>query len=64
LCRVCGETRVFPLLQLGAVRSPHVEPLSQHFRAEGYELVQVRVPYEFQRGGNLMLRIKKVEHRN
>ena len=64
LCRVCGETRVFPLLQLGAVPSPHVEPLSQHFRAEGYELVQVRVPYEFQRGGNLMLRIKRVEHRH
>jgi hypothetical protein len=59
LCRVCGETRVFPLLQLGAVPSAHVEPLSQHFKAKGYELVQVRVPYEFQRGGNQMLRIKK-----
>jgi hypothetical protein len=62
LCRVCGETRIFPLLQLGAVPSPHVEPLSNHFRAEGYEVEQVRVPYEFQRGGNLMLRVKKVEH--
>ncbi len=64
LCRVCGETRVFPLLQLGAIPSPHVEPLSEHFRAEGYELAQIRVPYEFQRGGNLMLRIKKVEPRH
>lgn len=64
LCRVCGETRVFPLLQLGAVPSPHVEPLSEHFRAEGYEVAQVRVPYEFQRGGNRMLRIKKVEQRH
>ncbi|MFH2047418.1 MAG: SAM-dependent methyltransferase [Pseudomonadota bacterium] len=64
LCRVCGEVRIFPLLQLGAVTSSHVEPLSDHFRAEGYEVEQVRVPYEFQRGGNLMLQIKKVEPRH
>lgn len=64
LCRVCGETRVFPLLQLGATPSPHVEPLSEHFRANGYEVAQVQVPYEFQRGGNRMLRIKRVEQRH
>jgi len=64
LCRVCGETRIFPLLQLGAVLSPHVAPLSDHFRTEGYEVEQVRVPYEFQRGGNQMLRIRRVEPRS
>ncbi|WP_232420155.1 SAM-dependent methyltransferase [Nitrosococcus watsonii] len=62
LCRVCGETRIFPLLQLGATPSPHVEPVVEHFRAEGYEVMQVRVPYEFQRGGNQMLKIRKVEN--
>jgi len=61
LCRVCGETRIFPLLQLGATPSPHIEPVEEHFRAEGYEVTQVRVPYEFQRGGNRMLKIRKVE---
>jgi hypothetical protein len=60
LCRVCGETRIFPLLQLGAVPSPHVEPVCDHFRSEGYEVTQGRVPYEFQRGGNVMLQIKKI----
>ena len=64
LCRVCGETRVFPLLQLGAIPSPHVEPLSAHFKAAGYEVAQIQVPYEFQRGGNRMLRIRKVEQRH
>lgn len=63
LCRVCGETRIFPLLQLGAIPSPHVEPLSAHFKAVGYEVAQIQVPYEFQRGGNRMLRIRKVEQR-
>lgn len=64
LCRVCGETRIFPLLQLGATPSPHVEPVTEHFQSKGYEVTQVRVPYEFQRGGNQMLKIKKVEHAN
>ncbi len=62
LCRVCGETRIFPLLQLGGTPSPHVEPAAKHFCAEGYEVAQVKVPYEFQRGGNQMLKIRKVEH--
>ena len=61
LCRVCGETRIFPLLQLGAVPSPHVVPVTEHFRAEGYDVAHIRVPYEFQRGGNQMLRIRKVQ---
>ena len=61
LCRVCGETRIFPLLQLGATLSPHVEPVTEHFRAEGYEVMRVQVPYEFQRGGNQMLKIRKIE---
>ncbi len=64
LCRVCGETRIFPLLQLGSFPSPHIQPLSDHLSDAGYEVQQVQVPYEFQRGGNLMLRIKKVEPAN
>ena len=62
LCRVGKEARVFPLLQLGAKRSPHVEPVMDHFRVKGYEVTLVTVPYEFQRGGNQMLKIRKVEH--
>lgn len=59
LCRVCGETRIFPLFQLGAVPSPHVRPVCEHFIAQGYEVTQVRVPYEFQRGANQMLKIRR-----
>jgi hypothetical protein len=61
LCRICGETRIFPLMQLGATPSPHVKPLSDHFISLGFEVEQIKVPYEFQRGGNLMLRIRRVE---
>lgn len=63
LCRVYGEVRIFPLLQLGAVSSIHVDPVMEYFRADGYEVAQIQVQYEFQRGGNQMLRIKKVGQR-
>jgi hypothetical protein len=61
MCRVAGEARAFPLLQLGSTPSPHVGPVTDHFRQAGYEVAVVRVPYEFQRGGNEMLRIRRVE---
>ncbi|MCI5142147.1 MAG: SAM-dependent methyltransferase, partial [Candidatus Electrothrix sp. ATG1] len=61
LCRVAGEARLFPLLQLGSEPSPHVGPVTEHFRAEGYEVTPVRVPYEFQRGGKQMLQIRRVK---
>ena len=56
LLRVAREVRVFPLLQLGATPSPHVEPIVAEFgRSHRVEIVPV--DYEFQRGGNRMLRI-------
>ncbi len=59
LCRVAAEVRIFPLLELGAVPSPHVPPVIVHFKNAGYEADVVQVPYEFQRGGNEMLRVRK-----
>ncbi|MBN2704571.1 MAG: hypothetical protein JXR23_10205 [Pontiellaceae bacterium] len=57
LCRVAREVRIFPLLQLGATPSPHLDPICEYFSASGYEILLETVPYEFQRGGNRMLRI-------
>jgi hypothetical protein len=59
LCRVAGEVRIFPLLDLACQRSAHIEPLQQHLATYGYASEIVPVPYEFQRGGNQMLRIRK-----
>lgn len=59
MCRVAKEARIFPLLQLGAKPSSHVTGVVEHFRSAGYEVDIVTVIYEFQRGGNKMLRIKK-----
>jgi hypothetical protein len=58
MCRVAGEARVFPLLALGGGPSPHVDPVTADLRARGYTISIEAVPYEFQRGGNEMLRAR------
>lgn len=57
LCRVAQEVRIFPLLGLDAQPSPHLESVTAALAAEGYQVEQIRVDYEFQRGGNHFLRV-------
>jgi hypothetical protein len=61
MCRVATEVRVFPLLALGATPSPLVEPIVEECARSGFALSVERVPYEFQRGGNQMMRIRRTE---
>jgi hypothetical protein len=55
LCRVAAEVRIFPLRALGATPSPHVAPVTDALRRDGFIVSIDRVPYEFQRGGNQMM---------
>lgn len=57
MCRVASEVRIFPLLTLGGQRSPHVESSTEEARHAGFDVSIEYVPYEFQRGGNQMMRI-------
>jgi len=59
MCRVAEEVRVFPLLALGAVRSRHVDPIVEDLRRYGCDVSIDGVPYEFQKGGNQMMRIRR-----
>jgi hypothetical protein len=60
LCRVATESRIFPLLPAFAtIPSPHLAPLMRDLSALGYRCEIVRVPYEFQKGGNEMLRVRR-----
>jgi len=61
LLRVAGEVRIFPLLTLARTRSPHVEPLIDRLISKGWTAGIHVVHYEFQRGGNQMLRIYRNE---
>ena len=55
--RVAREVRIFPLLKYDADPSPHVEPLIERLTRTGHRVSIETVPYEFQRGGNQMMRI-------
>lgn len=57
LTRVASEVRIFPLLELGTRPSRHLPMVMQYLVAQGLEVMRQQVPYEFQRGGNEMIRI-------
>jgi len=59
LCRVAREVRVFPLLALGSRPSPYVGPVRAALEADGRIVTIERVPYEFQRGGDEMMRVTR-----
>ena len=50
LCRVSAEVRIFPLQELGAVKSRYLDRIVRDLVDDGYEPVIVGVPYEFQKG--------------
>ena len=59
MCRVASEARVFPLLDLSAKHSCHLKAVKERLEQMEYEVRVEQVPYEFQKGGNEMLRITR-----
>jgi hypothetical protein len=57
MCAAAAEVRIFPLLTYDTEPSPYVEPVVATLRMSGKIVSIERVPYEFQKGGNHMLRI-------
>lgn len=60
LCRVSSEVRVFPLLDFNGNRSQYVDSVLDFLKAEKLDAMEVKVAYEFQKGGNTMLRIAEI----
>lgn len=60
LCRVGRAARIFPMIpNFGRAHSPHLQPLIEQLTTEGYRCEIRQVPYEFQKGGNEMLRVTR-----
>jgi hypothetical protein len=59
MARVAREVRIFPLLALGNVPSPHVEPVREELSRRGYANEVRKVPYEFQKGGDEMMVVRR-----
>jgi len=57
LCRVSNEVRIFPLLDVNGKRSPYVDPVIDFLKTGKRDVMEVKVEYEFQKGGNMMLKI-------
>ena len=57
MLHVAAEVRIFPLLDLNGDPSPHVGPVLDALGRGGWEPRIEAVPYEFQRGGNNMMRV-------
>jgi hypothetical protein len=60
MCRVAPEVRIFPLLELGGEPSPLVQRMVDECDSQGFDVSIEAVDYEFQRGGNQMMRIRRV----
>lgn len=60
MLRMAPEVRIFPLLTLDLRVSPYLTPLVSELRAVGHAADIEEVPYEFQRGGRHMLRVRRV----
>lgn len=60
MLRVSREVRIFPLLDVNAVRSPYVNEIISKYRDLNYHVEEIKVNYEFQKGGNTMLRIANI----
>jgi len=57
--RVAPEARIFPVVELDNQRSRHLDSVMARLAEAGYKLTLETVQYEFQRGGNQMLRVQR-----
>lgn len=58
MCRVAKEVRIFPLLvSFSGETSPLLAPVINKLQELKYKVEIMQVPYEFQKGGNELLRV-------
>jgi SAM-dependent methyltransferase len=57
LLKMSSEVRIFPLLKLDCQPSPYLEIVIQELASNGFDAKIQTVPYEFQQGGDKMLRV-------
>ena len=57
MCRTSAEARIFPVLELGSRKSRHLDEVIDRLESSGYNVAVQTVAYEFQKGGNQMLKV-------
>src|SRR5262249_9349273 len=61
LLRVAHEVRICSLQGLDCRESPHLAPVLEYLASRGHRAAVERTNYEFQKGGNKMLRVRGSE---
>ena len=54
------EIRIFPLVDLSCRRYAHLDKMISYVESMAWSAREVRVPYEFQKGANSMLQLKRL----
>jgi hypothetical protein len=49
--------RIFPLLDLGGKKSVYVKPIETELKESGHRVTFLKVPYEFQKRADTVMRI-------
>ena len=57
MLRVADEVRIFPLMTLNNVYSPHIKKVQEALEQKGYKSEIIQTEYEFQKGANEMLKV-------
>ncbi|WKN41190.1 methyltransferase domain-containing protein [Tunicatimonas pelagia] len=60
MCRVGRELRIFPLLEISGKASRHLNSVVNYLENQGIHTEILTVDYEFQKGGNQMLKLTSV----
>lgn len=61
MCRTATEVRIFPLVKVSGEPSPLLAPIITELKAQGYKVEVQEVSYEFQKGGDQLLRVWPVQ---
>ena len=57
MLRVANEVRIFPLMTLNNVYSPHIKKVQEVLVQRGYKSEIIKTEYEFQQGADEMLKV-------
>ncbi len=61
MCRTAAEVRIFPLVKFSGEPSPFLAPIIKELKGQGYKVEVQDVSYEFQKGGDQLLRVWPVQ---
>jgi hypothetical protein len=61
MCRIATEVRIFPLVKVSGEPSPLLAPIIKELKGQGYKVEVQEVSYEFQKGGDQLLRVWPVQ---